>query len=365
VIETLSRIYVRGANITVDGLTAPAPGITVRNHGLVIAGSLGAHDVIIRGSRIHVVNDQPGKEDGISIQSRAFNVVVDRVSVQGASDESIGINDARNVTVSWSILAEPRRFHPANMLISAGATRASVHHNLFIKAARRNPWVAYSALEEAPEIQADVRHGMDRGQPRGIGASPLADHPRDHRVEPARQRPARHLAARLNETTSWSVFDIYAMASHRESVSRVLSAAMYRALPIVAAAVNGGTDLVVHEETGLLVPPHDPPALAAAIDRLAADPELAARLGARARQKVRVGGFFVLAILFLRFLRHGRQMGLARAACLSVLGCLAVSVASELIQIAIPTRTAAVGDLVLDLAGAVPGIVAGRRLVIR
>jgi glycosyltransferase involved in cell wall biosynthesis len=83
------------------------------------------------------------------------------------------------------------------------------------------------------------------------------------------------------------VFDVYGMSSRREGVGRALSEAMYRGLPVVATSVAGVGELVVHEETGLLVPPHDPRALASALDRLASDGDLARRLGAAGRRRVR------------------------------------------------------------------------------
>lgn len=83
-----------------------------------------------------------------------------------------------------------------------------------------------------------------------------------------------------------NIFDVYAMSSQWEGVGRALTEAMYAGLPIVTTAVNGVTELVFQEETGLLVPPGDPQTLAAAIDRLASDPELAKRLGSNARQRV-------------------------------------------------------------------------------
>lgn len=55
---------------------------------------------------------------------------------------------------------------------------------------------------------------------------------------------------------------------------------------MVATAVNGVRELVRHEETGLPVPPGNPRALARAIDRLAADAELAERISAGARRMV-------------------------------------------------------------------------------
>jgi glycosyltransferase involved in cell wall biosynthesis len=49
--------------------------------------------------------------------------------------------------------------------------------------------------------------------------------------------------------------------------------------PVIASAVGGVTDLVIDGKTGILVPPQDSSALAAAISRLLADPEFALRLG--------------------------------------------------------------------------------------
>jgi glycosyltransferase involved in cell wall biosynthesis len=84
-----------------------------------------------------------------------------------------------------------------------------------------------------------------------------------------------------------AIFDIYAMSSRWEGVGRALTEAMHCSRPIVATAVNGVRELIIHEETGLCVPPHDPPALAAAIDRLAFDSQLARRLAANAQRKAR------------------------------------------------------------------------------
>jgi len=78
---------------------------------------------------------------------------------------------------------------------------------------------------------------------------------------------------------------VVAVPSHREGFGVVCAEAMAHGRPVVAGAVGGLLDLVVHEETGLLVPPRDVQALREALHRLLADEKLRARLGANARRR--------------------------------------------------------------------------------
>jgi glycosyltransferase involved in cell wall biosynthesis len=75
--------------------------------------------------------------------------------------------------------------------------------------------------------------------------------------------------------------------SRREGFGVTVAEAMAHGRPVVASAVGGLLDLVADGETGLLVPPQDPPALRAALERLLGDAELRARLGAAARERAR------------------------------------------------------------------------------
>jgi D-inositol-3-phosphate glycosyltransferase len=63
--------------------------------------------------------------------------------------------------------------------------------------------------------------------------------------------------------------------------------AMACGVPVVATAVGGQIDSVVHEATGVHVPPRDPPALAAALRDLLADPARRAELGAEGSRRAR------------------------------------------------------------------------------
>jgi glycosyltransferase involved in cell wall biosynthesis len=80
---------------------------------------------------------------------------------------------------------------------------------------------------------------------------------------------------------------VVAVPSHREGFGVVCAEAMAHGRPVVAGAVGGLLDLVVDEETGLLVPPHDVAALRAALQRLLGDAELRRRFGTNARERIR------------------------------------------------------------------------------
>lgn len=71
-----------------------------------------------------------------------------------------------------------------------------------------------------------------------------------------------------------------------EGLPVAIMEAMAAGLPVVASAISGVPELVRHEDTGLLVEQRDPDGLAAAIQRLAADPGLRRRLGRRGRRLV-------------------------------------------------------------------------------
>jgi glycosyltransferase involved in cell wall biosynthesis len=82
--------------------------------------------------------------------------------------------------------------------------------------------------------------------------------------------------------------DIFVLPSHSEGSPNALLEAMAAGLPVIATQVGGVAEIVEHDRTGLLVPPDDPHALAAALARLAGDRRLRRRLGDAARAHVRL-----------------------------------------------------------------------------
>jgi len=79
--------------------------------------------------------------------------------------------------------------------------------------------------------------------------------------------------------------DLVVMPSRIESFGLVALEAAQMARPIVASAVDGLPEVIDDGQTGLLVPPDDPAALAQAIAALLDDPQRARALGAAARRR--------------------------------------------------------------------------------
>ena len=100
--------------------------------------------------------------------------------------------------------------------------------------------------------------------------------PRIHRLGRRDDAPAVAAAA-----------DVFVLPSiKREGLARSLIEAMIKGTPPIVTDCGGSPELVVHEESGLVVPVRDSAALAAAIGRLYRDAELRRRLGDAARTRI-------------------------------------------------------------------------------
>jgi glycosyltransferase involved in cell wall biosynthesis len=84
----------------------------------------------------------------------------------------------------------------------------------------------------------------------------------------------------------WRRCHVAVLPSHREGLPGALLEAAASARPMIATDVPGCREIVIEEQTGLLVPIEDAPALARAMMKLAASPELRARYGKTARELV-------------------------------------------------------------------------------
>lgn len=125
-----------------------------------------------------------------------------------------------------------------------------------------------------------------------IGERLKSDHaqPIDASIETVQRDPrlaarVRFLGYRSDVPALLRAADIFTLPSHREGMPRSTVEAMLSGLPVVATDIRGSREEVVDGETGYLVPLGDIDALADALQRLAADPNLRRRLGAAGRTR--------------------------------------------------------------------------------
>ncbi len=100
--------------------------------------------------------------------------------------------------------------------------------------------------------------------------------------------------------------DTVIMPSHIEPLGLAAMEAMSFALPVIGARVGGIPEMVVHEETGLLVDPRNPAQLCQAVTRLVSDPAL--RQGYGAAGRARCEEFFSLSAHTRGVLAEYRQV---------------------------------------------------------
>jgi glycosyltransferase involved in cell wall biosynthesis len=85
----------------------------------------------------------------------------------------------------------------------------------------------------------------------------------------------------------YSAFDLFALASYREGFPRSAMEAAAMGLPVVATNIRGCRQVVDDGQNGFLVTVRDDVTLADAIEKLACDPDLRARMGDAGRAKAR------------------------------------------------------------------------------
>jgi len=97
--------------------------------------------------------------------------------------------------------------------------------------------------------------------------------------------------------------DVFCLPSVQEGFGIVFLEAMVAGLPVVACRAAAVPEVVLDGQTGLLVPPRDPVALATALGTLLADPERARALGRAGAERAEGFGVEAVARAFLDAVR--------------------------------------------------------------
>jgi glycosyltransferase involved in cell wall biosynthesis len=158
----------------------------------------------------------------------------------------------------------PARPRPRSIVLTVARLDEVKGHRFLLEAARLVPEATFVLAGEGPERAALEAQAL------GLGVA-------DHVCFMGHQADVPSLLASC---------DVVVLPSLAESSSLTLLEAMAARKPVIATRVGGIPEIVEDGQTGLLVPPSDPPALAAAIRSLLVDPDRAERLASAGRARV-------------------------------------------------------------------------------
>jgi hypothetical protein len=150
-ITLLADLVIGQPFLTIDGSTAPAPGITLRQGRLsdefVVAGT---HDIVITHLRFQglYVDGGPMSNNASTLNLdgdrgpdfTARRILLDHLTVRGSTDSGPDIwGPVEDVTLSWCLIFDS--LHPTTVSGPRTRQRISLHHNVYARNGERNPQV--------------------------------------------------------------------------------------------------------------------------------------------------------------------------------------------------------------------------------
>jgi glycosyltransferase involved in cell wall biosynthesis len=233
---------------------------------------------------VHMPLGHGPAEDGDETRVREQAVLFSAVAVVTTSSWTRGrLVELYRLPSEWIHVAEPGVDEAdlasgseagGSLLCVAAVTRNKGHDLLLdgLATVSDMSWqcVCVGSLDRDPEFVEDVRRrSLDRG------------------IEDRVDFPGPRTGADLDR--SYAAADLLVLPSRAETYGMVLTEALARGVPVVAAEVGGVAEAVGHGadglRPGLLIPPDDSAALGAALRAWLGDPELRARLRRAARER--------------------------------------------------------------------------------
>jgi subtilisin-like proprotein convertase family protein len=143
-ITLLSNLKINKPYLTIAGQTAPGDGICIKG---LLTSVQKTHDVQVRFLRCRPGDFYcPAFQDDSFHFDYAMNSIADHISASWSIDEALSTTDSTNITVQWSMIAEPlndschvKGLHGYGSLIRYGYGAISYHHNLYADCYSRNP----------------------------------------------------------------------------------------------------------------------------------------------------------------------------------------------------------------------------------
>jgi hypothetical protein len=173
------------SNVTIDGFSAPQPGITVTNRAFNIWDT---SNIIMQGFRIHNIGFTPprnpdtetgtvnGEIDCVSVYGGAVShVVFNHMSIVGCGDGAIDISTGpKDITIQWSIVSTGKGVLWGTTdggSATAITDRISMHHTMMICNDRPVGCDRFPLIRASGYVtRVDLRHNIFEGWIRANGS---------------------------------------------------------------------------------------------------------------------------------------------------------------------------------------------------
>ncbi len=239
-----------------------------------LTGAALARVPVRMGSRRGIVSPT-GRRSLLTLQRHAYRaahrVVANSVAAGGAL-RAEGVRREKVVVIPNGIDLEPfdvpRTSGPGPVVTTVANLRAGKGHDVLLRAAER-------VLRRRPDVRFQF-----------VGDGPLRARLEEQAEDLAVRAAVTFLGHRADVAAVLRGSTVFAFPSLMEAFPNGVMEAMAAEVPVVASDVGGIPELVEHEHNGLLVPPGDEEALAAALLSVLGNPARARTLAAAGRQTV-------------------------------------------------------------------------------
>ncbi|MFZ0639621.1 MAG: glycosyltransferase [Candidatus Acidiferrales bacterium] len=175
---------------------------------------------------------------------------------------------------------DPAKAHPEGIRESLGFSKGDL---VLLAMARLEPQKGHRILLQALALLQTQFPNM---RLICLGTGALQDELKKVTQDLGLEAIVRFVGFQSNVSDWLAAADIGVLPSFYEGLPLAAVETLAAGLPIVATAVDGTPEVVIDGETGLLVPPGDPAAMADAISKLARQPELRRKFAVAGRERV-------------------------------------------------------------------------------
>tara|TARA_B110000003_G_C16613992_1_gene520608 strand:+ start:200 stop:1333 length:1134 start_codon:yes stop_codon:yes gene_type:complete len=209
------------------------------------------------------------------MRSTSTEVIVENDDDKHTFISLVGLTETQ-IHLIGGVGVDMNQFSPINRRISGNLRVALVSRLLYDKGVLEFVEAAKLCKRTCPEVEFLLIGDTDPTNPASISQKDLDDFRRDNTVE--------LLGHSMDVASLMKTLDILVLPSYREGFPRVIMEAAATGLPVVTTDVTGCRSAVIHNETGLIVPPKNVEALRKSIEKLLGSPRLRSAMGDKARE---------------------------------------------------------------------------------